>query len=204
MTNIQVTCQAITAYIHSQVQKDFSDYSKVLVKINNSSKDAPDYIYFTMHGTATATPVQGYLIVYGVKDWSDSVDPRVYDGFDNTMFKYNETNDTMGINLDLDVQNHRITGYPINKPNTYEEDQLLSRKHIFSLTRDTIVGGQFYPESTLCYFKIEEFTYQTSTHYYFRALFLFPEARLRDRRVAITFRHKNGQKFSFYSNIYRQ
>lgn len=37
----------------------------------------PDYIYFAMHGTATATPVQAYLIVYGVKDWSDNVDPRV-------------------------------------------------------------------------------------------------------------------------------
>ena len=67
MTNIQVTCQATTAYMHSQVQKDFSCYSKVLVKIDEGIKDTPDYIYFTMHGTATATPVQSYLITYGVK-----------------------------------------------------------------------------------------------------------------------------------------
>ena len=32
MTNIQVKCQVTTAYIHSQEQNDFSDYSKVLVE----------------------------------------------------------------------------------------------------------------------------------------------------------------------------
>ena len=71
MTNIQISCQATTAYIHKQVQKDFTDYSKLLVQINNNSKDTPDYIFFTMHGTASVSPVQGYIIVYGVKDWSE-------------------------------------------------------------------------------------------------------------------------------------
>ena len=40
-----------------------------------------------MHGTATADPVQAYLIVYGINDCSD-VYPRVYDGTDNEMFQY--------------------------------------------------------------------------------------------------------------------
>jgi len=65
--------------IHKQVQKDFSNYSKLLVQINNGSKDTPDYIYLNLHGTATAKPVQAHLVVYGVKDWQDTVNPEVYD-----------------------------------------------------------------------------------------------------------------------------
>ena len=45
MTNIQLSCQATTAYVHRQVQKDFTDYSKLLVQINNNSKSTPDYIF---------------------------------------------------------------------------------------------------------------------------------------------------------------
>ena len=37
---------------------------------------------------ASATPVQCHLVVYGVKDWSDTVYPGVCDGFDNVMFEY--------------------------------------------------------------------------------------------------------------------
>ena len=71
-TNIQLSCQATTAYVHKQVQKDFTDYSKLLVQINNNSKITPDYIFFTIHGTATVSNPEGYIIVYGVKDWSDT------------------------------------------------------------------------------------------------------------------------------------
>ena len=88
MTNIQLSCTASEAYIHKAVQRDFTAYSKLLVQFNNNSKQTPNYIYLTMHGTATATPVQCHLVVYGVKDWSDSVYPGVYDGLDNVMFEY--------------------------------------------------------------------------------------------------------------------
>ena len=54
MTNVQLSCQATTAWVKKQVQKDSQNYSKILVQINNGSKDTPDYIFFTMHGTATA------------------------------------------------------------------------------------------------------------------------------------------------------
>ena len=87
MTNIQLSCTASEAYIHKAVQRDFTAYSKLLVQFNNNSKQTPNYIYLTMHGTATATPVQCHLVVYGVKDWSDSVYPGVYDGLDNVMFE---------------------------------------------------------------------------------------------------------------------
>ena len=68
MTNIQLSCTASEAYIHKAVQRDFTAYSKLLVQFNNNSKQTPDYIYLTMHGTATATPVKCHLVVYGVKD----------------------------------------------------------------------------------------------------------------------------------------
>ena len=106
ITNIQLSCTASSAYIHKSTQRDFTDYSKLLVQFNNNSKQTPDYIYLTMHGTATATPVQCHLVVYGVKDWSDSVYPDIYDGLDNVMFKYE--NGDMKMQTELDMNNKRI------------------------------------------------------------------------------------------------
>ena len=111
MTNIQLSCDASEAYIHKAVQRDFSAYSKLLVQFNNNSKQTPNYIYLTMHGTATATPVQCHLVVYGVKDWSDSVYPGVYDGLDNVMFEYKNGDMQMQVNLDM---NNKIISSLIN------------------------------------------------------------------------------------------
>ena len=108
MTNIQLSCTASEAYIHKAVQRDFTAYSKLLVQFNNNSKQTPNYIYLTMHGTATATPVQCHLVVYGVKDWSDSVYPGVYDGLDNEMFEYK--NGDMEMKVNLDMNNKIISG----------------------------------------------------------------------------------------------
>ena len=108
MTNIQLSCTASEAYIHKAVQRDFTAYSKLLVQFNNNSKQTPDYIYLTMHGTATATPVQCHLVAYGVKDWSDSVYPGVYDGLGNEMFDYK--NGDMEMKVNLDMNNKIISG----------------------------------------------------------------------------------------------
>ena len=110
-TNIQLSCQATTAYVHKQVQKDFTDYSKLLVQINNNSKTTPDYLFFTIHGTAVVSNPEGYIIVYGVKDWSDSVDPSVYDdAFYVQMFKYE--NGDMQMQTDIDLNNNKIKNIP--------------------------------------------------------------------------------------------
>ena len=107
-TNIQLSCQSTTAYVHKQIQKDFTDYSKLLVQINNNSKTTPDYLFFTIHGTAVVNNPEGYIIVYGVKDWSDSVDPNIYDdGFYVQMFQYK--NGDMQMQTDIDLNNHKIT-----------------------------------------------------------------------------------------------
>ena len=64
-----------------------------------------------MHGTASTTPVQAYLVVYGIKDWSDNVDPAVYDSdFNDQMFEYKHGN--MVINTDIDMKNHKLTNLP--------------------------------------------------------------------------------------------
>ena len=106
-TNIQLSCQSTTAYVHKQIQKDFTDYSKLLVQINNNSKTTPDYLFFTIHGTAVVSNPEGYIIVYGVKDWSDSVDSSVYDdAFYVQMFEYK--NGDMQMQTDININNHKI------------------------------------------------------------------------------------------------
>ena len=106
-TNIQLSCQSTTAYVHKQIQKDFTDYSKLLVQINNNSKTTPDYLFFTIHGTAVINNPEGYIIVYGVKDWSDSVDPNIYDdGFYVQMFEYK--NGDMQMQTDINMNTHKI------------------------------------------------------------------------------------------------
>ena len=78
-TNIQLTCQATTAWVRKQTSKEFSSYSKILVQFNQTSKDTPDYLFFNIHGRAMVSNPQGYLIFYGIKGWADSVPPQIYD-----------------------------------------------------------------------------------------------------------------------------
>ena len=65
----------------------------------------------------------GYIIVYGVKDWSDSVDPTVYDSeFYTQMFEYK--NGDMQMQTDIDLNNHKIKNVP--QPTT-PNDLLMKR-----------------------------------------------------------------------------
>ena len=140
MTNIQLSCNASSAYIHKSVQRDFTDYSKLVVQFNNNSKLTPDYIYLTMHGTATATPVRCHLVVYGVKDWSASVYPGVYDGVDNVMFKY-ENGDTV-MQTDLDMNDKKITHLP-NPTDDGDAVNKLSLNNVSYWTRNHIYRSIF-------------------------------------------------------------
>ena len=127
MTNIQLSCNASSAYIHKSVQRDFSNYSKLLVQFNNNSKQTPDYIYLTMHGTTTQS-AQCHLVVYGIKDWSDSVQPSVYDGVDNMMFKY--VNGDMVMQTDLDMNDKKI----INLPNPVDDGDAVNKLNLDSVS----------------------------------------------------------------------
>ena len=133
-TNIQLSCQSTTAYVHKQIQKDFTDYSKLLVQINNNSKTTPDYLFFTIHGTAVVSNPEGYIIVYGVKDWSDSVDSSVYDdAFYVQMFEYK--NGDMQMQTDIDMNTHKIKNNPLPTNPT----DLLTKESL--ITNDTNVSG---------------------------------------------------------------
>ena len=148
-TNIQLSCQSTTAYVHKQIQKDFTDYSKLLVQINNNSKTTPDYLFFTIHGTAVVSNPEGYIIVYGVKDWSDSVDSSVYDdAFYVQMFEYK--NGDMQMQTDIDMNTHKIKNNPLPTNPT----DLLTKESL--ITNDAYVSGNITIEKIL-----------------FRSLFLF-------------------------------
>ena len=156
MTNIQLSCTASEAYIHKAVQRDFTAYSKLLVQFNNNSKRTPNYIYLTMHGTATATPVQCDLVVYGVKDWSDSVYPGVYDGLDNVMFEYKNGDMQMEVNLDM---NNKIISGLINPIYDSEAMNLGYFTNLFKTKyTGTIASGVFHnfsiPVSGNIYFNL--------------------------------------------------
>ena len=141
-TNIQLSCQSTTAYVHKQIQKDFTDYSKLLVQINNNSKTTPDYLFFTIHGTAVVSNPEGYIIVYGVKDWSDSVDSSVYDdAFYVQMFEYK--NGDMQMQTDIDMNTHKIKNI---SPPTNPTD-LLTKESL--ITNDIYVSGNITIENFL-------------------------------------------------------
>ena len=64
--------------MHSQTTKTFGNYTKTLVKFHNFTKTTPDYIFINLHGKTTSSTT-GHLIVYGVKGYVSSVEPKVYD-----------------------------------------------------------------------------------------------------------------------------
>ena len=101
MTNVIVTVQGTTISINSQTTKIFSNYTKTLVKFHNFTKTTPDYIFINLHGKTTSSTT-GHLIVYGVKGYVSSVEPKIYD----TVFSVNNGNMVMQTNIDLN--NHKI------------------------------------------------------------------------------------------------
>ena len=98
-TNVSLFTVGTTVYIHKQVYRAFDTYGKLLVQINNNSKNTPDRITLQIHGTAVVQNPEGYLVIYGIKGWSDSVDPRVYDGLKNEMYADINMNNNRIVNL---------------------------------------------------------------------------------------------------------
>lgn len=104
---IDLSSQASMAYINKQVQRDFHDYSKLLVQFNKNSNQGSNFLYLTLHGSCTATPVQLFIVIYGLKGWLDSADPTVYDSdYNDQMFEFKNGN--MFMNTDIDMDNHRF------------------------------------------------------------------------------------------------
>ena len=105
---ITVSRQATTAIIDKQISKNFSDYIKLLVQFDQRTKDTPDYLYFNIQGSGTtSTNPEGYLVFYGMTEWFDSVDPKIYDhALESSMFEYK--NGYTQMNTDIDMNNKKI------------------------------------------------------------------------------------------------
>ena len=110
--NISLSAEASTAVIAKQVTTNFPNYKKLLVQIDQQTKDTPDYLYFNIRGSGTTTTnPEGYLVFYGVKEWMDSVPPQIYDhALETGMFSYE--NGKMVMETDLDMNGKSILSQP--------------------------------------------------------------------------------------------
>ena len=117
--NISLSAEASTAVIAKQTTKNFPNYKKLLVQIDQQTKDTPDYLYFNIRGSGTtSTNPEGYLVFYGVREWMDSVPPQIYDrALETGMFSYE--NGKMKMNMDLDLNGNSINT-PFFIPGWYE------------------------------------------------------------------------------------
>ena len=105
MNNVIVTAQGTTISIASQTTKTFGNYTKTLVKFHNFTKTTPDFIFINLHGKTTSSTT-GHLIVYGVKGYVSSVEPKVYD----TAFVVE--NGKMVMETDLEMNGKSILSQP--------------------------------------------------------------------------------------------
>ena len=119
MTNVIVTVQGTTISINSQTTKIFSNYTKTLVKFHNFTKTTSNYIFINLHGKTTSSTT-GHLIVYGVKGYVSSVEPKIYD----TVFSVNNGNMVMQTNIDLN--NHKI----INLANPTDDSDACNKHYV--------------------------------------------------------------------------
>ena len=118
--NISLSAEASTAVIAKQITENFPNYKKLLVQIDQQTKDTPDYLYFNIRGSGTtSTNPEGYLVFYGVKEWMDSVPPQIYDhALETGMFSYE--NGKMKMNMDLDLNGNSLDGISFFIPGWYE------------------------------------------------------------------------------------
>ena len=151
---ITVSCQASTAIINKQISKNFSDYIKLLVQFEDQAKQTPDYLYFDIRGSGTtSTNPEGYLVFYGMTEWLDSVNPKIYDhALEESMFEYD--NDNMKMFRNIDMNNNKIKNLSdgtdandaINKgqfdtlKNKFDSHQFYIKNHLYM----SIFSYRFY------------------------------------------------------------
>ena len=117
---ISLSAEASTAVIAKQITENFPNYKKLLVQIDQQTKDTPDYLYFNIRGSGTtSTNPEGYLVFYGVREWMDSFPPQIYDhALETGMFSYE--NGKMKMNMDLDLNGNSLDGVSFFIPGWYE------------------------------------------------------------------------------------
>ena len=110
MSNVNITASASTSIIHKQTQRKFNDHAKVVVQVDNSKLQTPDYLYYRIQGQALQGTINCHIIIYGVSGFVDSVDSDIYDDvyyYLNENFEDDSGN--MKIKKDVNLDNHLIT-----------------------------------------------------------------------------------------------
>ena len=111
MRNVSVSVQSTAAYVNKQSSKDFKDYVKHLVQFTRWNSSPPQYLVIDLHSYSSSDNPVGRMIVYGVKEHVNEVDPSVYDKV------FVIENQRMAMETDIDMNNHKInvpqfiTGY---------------------------------------------------------------------------------------------
>ena len=145
MTNVIVTAQGTTISIDSQTTKTFGNYTKTLVKFHNFTKTTPDYIFINLHGKTTSSTT-GHLIVYGVKGYVSSVEPKVYD----TTFVIE--NGKMVMETDIDMNGHSINNAPFFITGYYKKSKSSNRLFLNDVSTYQIIPFDCILKEIVCYF----------------------------------------------------
>ena len=149
--NISLLAEASTAIINKQTITNFSSYKKQLVQINQQTKDTPDYLFFTIKGSGTtATNPEGYLVFYGVKEWVESVPPKIYDhALETGMFEYD--GGKMKMNMDLDLNGNSINA-PFFITGYYKKSKSLNQIFLNDVSSYQIIPFDCVLNEIVCHF----------------------------------------------------
>ena len=149
--NISLLAEASTAIINKQTITNFSSYKKQLVQIHQQTKDTPDYLFFTIKGSGTtATNPEGYLVFYGVKEWMDSVPPKIYDhALETGMFEYD--GGKMKMNMDLDLNGNSINA-PFFITGYYKKSKSLNQIFLNDASSYKIIPFDCVLNEIVCHF----------------------------------------------------
>ena len=148
--NISLLAEASTAIINKQAITNFPSYKKQLVQINQQTKDTPDYLFFTIRGSGTTTTnPEGYLVFYGVKEWVDSVPPKIYDhALETGMFEYD--GGKMKMNMDLDLNGNSINA-PFFITGYYKKSKSSNRIFLNDVSTYQIIPFDCVLKEIVCY-----------------------------------------------------
>ena len=147
MSNINITASASTAIIHKQTQQNLINHTKVVIQVNNSSLQTPDYLYYRIIGVATQAAVQAHVIIYGVHGLVDSVDSGVYDDIIHYLDEiFEDDNNFMKIKKDINLDNHLITNLRdgVNSSDCVNKRQLDSVSYYTSNHTYRSIFDEFY------------------------------------------------------------
>ena len=78
MRSVTVSTESTTAYVEKQSSKNFKNCVKHRVQFSRWNSSPPQYLFIDLHGYSSSGSV-GRMIVYGVKEHVNEVDPSVYD-----------------------------------------------------------------------------------------------------------------------------